>query len=784
MTRSGVLMCVDEHGHVVEWTRLAEDLLHKSPGDALGRAVGTLLSDSSGPGQNGGLRSAPWPSVRIRPKLCDGHTTFEVLTGDDDTPSQADYAVLRAAFAQQTVGLHVLDDQLRVVTVSTGTSTMRETPVEHVIGRRFVDVLDLEHPEAEEATAREVLHTGVPVTNRLIRGGAAEGGRTRRVYSVTTMRLENDGGEILGLLASVVDVTERERTRRGVDILGAVRERVGRRLDVIAVCGEFVDAVAPTFTGIVVVEVVDAVVRGEDPPLAPVDPDVPLRRAAFRGVVSAHPVGDIRHLPYGTPFTRVLADLRPRLVPVDETSPWLAADPHRAEAIRLSAVHSLLVVPLELRGEVFGVVSFYRHEGEDPFAEDDIALATDICAHTVLCIDNARRYARERAIAATVQRRSLPQRPANLSTVEISPLFLTGPEGGGAWYDAIPLPSARTALIVGDVAGHGIAATTAMGQLRTALYSLAALDLGADELMARLNDTVVRLAAERAWLPVGDPLQHEPLTARCVIAIYDPVGLTCTIARAGLPEPLLVDPHGSSRVLATPEAPLLAGSDDAPFATATVPLPDGSVLAMETSSLADHILAPAGLLRGVLERGAGRDLRELCDVMTYALQAGNSHDEALLLLARTKRIPPHSVHERDLPADTEAAPMARATVRDQMERWRVDDETAYTTELLASELVGNAVRYGEPPLSMRLILDRVLTCEVTDAAMSAPHVRHARTVDETGRGLFIVTSLAQNWGTRYHEDGKTVWAELPAGPGGANRSDPAPLKRVRDLWAG
>ncbi|MGV9404427.1 SpoIIE family protein phosphatase [Streptomyces sp. NPDC003667] len=764
MTRSGVLMCVDESGHVVRWTRLAEDLLHRSPGDAVGRAVGTLLSDPADPGQSSGLGSTPWPSVRIRPISRGKHMTFEVLTGDDNTPSEADYAVLKAAFSQQTVGLHLLDDQLRVVTVSTGTASKQETPIEHVIGRRFVDVFDLEDPDAEEATAREVLATGVPVTNRIIHSGAAEGGRARRMYSVTTMRLENEEAEILGLLASVVDVTERERARRGADILGAVRERVGRRLDVIAVCGEFVDTVAPAFTGIVVVEVVDAVVRGEDPPLAPVDPDVPLRRAAFRGLVSAHPVGDIRHLPYGTPFTRVLADLQPRLVPIDETSPWLDADPHRAEAIRLSAVHSLLVTPLALRGEVFGVVSFYRQEGEDPFVEDEIALATDICAHTALCIDNARRYARERAIAATVQRRSLPQRPANLTTVEISPLLLTGPVGGGAWYDAIPLPSARTALVVGEVAGQGMAAATAMGQLRTALYSLAALDLGADELMARLNDTVVRLAAERAWLPVGDPLQHEPLTARCVIAIYDPVGLTCTIARAGLPEPLLVARDGSSRVLATPEGPLLAGPDDAPFATATVSLPDGSILAMETSSLADQTLAPAGLLRSVLERGAGRDLRDLCDAMAYALHTGNYHDEALLLLARTEPIPADNVLERDLPADTEAAPVARDTIRHQMERWHINDETAYTTELLGSELVGNAVRYGQPPLSLRLILDRVLTCEVTDAAMSAPHVRHARTADETGRGLFIVTSLARNWGTRYHEDGKTVWAEVPAGP--------------------
>jgi hypothetical protein len=351
----------------------------------------------------------------------------------------------------------------------------------------------------------------------------------------------------------------------------------------------------------------------------------------------------------------------------------------------------------------------------------------------------------------------------DLTTVEISHLHLSGPEGGGAWFDAIPLSGARTALIVGEVAGRGMAAATAMGQLRTAVNSLAALDLGPDELLARLSDTAVRLAAERAALPAGDPLQRVPFTAGCSIAVYDPVDLTCTVARAGLPKPVIIRRDGACDTMSVPEGPVLAGPSDAPFATATVALAEGSTLLMGTSAFADESLAPCGRLRALLDRVAGQSVRDLCDALAYELGEEDPRDERLMLFARTRRLPADRVLARELPAGPEAAPLARAATRRRLEHWGVGGDLACTAELVVSELVGNAVRYGAPPLSLRLIFDRILTCEVSDAATSAPHVRHARTVDETGRGLFIITTLASNWGTRYRAQGKTVWAELPAG---------------------
>ncbi|MGR6968264.1 SpoIIE family protein phosphatase [Streptomyces cynarae] len=754
-------MRIDESGRVVEWCRSAQELFGWSADDAVGQPVAALVSEAA--------TDEPWRRDRIedvgpvlvKPVLTDTSVVWEVRA-TAAAASGHDLTILQTMFTRAPLSLLVLDDQLRIThinPVARPPVTTGHAPVGELLGRVFTEVYPLENPAEEEAAARRVLDTGRPELNRLFRAVQGPARRRRNVYSVSYVRLEGPRGEILGVLASGADVTDRERALWRLSVLEEVRKRVGERLDVIAVCEELVDTVVPAFCGIAAVEVIEDVVRGEAPPLVPIKRDVPVRRAAFRGPLSAYPAGDVRLLPSGTPFSRVLTDLRPRLLSVDEDSLWLAADPACRDAIRRSGAHSLIVAPLALRGEALGVVSFYRHEDEEPFGDEDIAMAADVCAHAALCIDNARRYARERTIAAIVQRRLLPQRPQALATVDISHLHLPGPEGGGAWFDAIPLAGGRTALIVGEVAGRGMAAATTMGQLRTVIHSLAALDLAPDEMMARLDDTAIRLATERAALPPGDPLHRERLTAGCLIAVYDPVELTCTIVRAGLPEPVALLPDGTSTTLPVPAGPPLADTGNAPFPATTVDLPAGSTLAIGTAALAEKVLMPSAPLRPLLDEGRERTVSDLCDHIAYALTNSRHTAETLMLLARVQAIPTDNVLTCPLPAGPEAAPLARAAVRDRLATWNIDEETAFTTELIASELVGNAIRYGSPPLQLRLIHDQVLTCEVRDAVPSAPHVRHARTVDERGRGLFIIASLADHWGTRYHEGGKTVWAQ-------------------------
>ncbi|MFE7393355.1 SpoIIE family protein phosphatase [Streptomyces sp. NPDC057582] len=760
MPSGDVLVLIDDSGRVVEWGRPAEELFGWSAEEAVGRSVTTLMSEAAADGE----RQREWfletAAVLVKPVLRGTSVMWQVLSAGDAMSGQ-DVVILRAMFTHSPVVLHVLDNQLRVVRMSTATGGLHDAPVGHLLGKHFTEACELEDPEEEAAVAQRVLESGEPVVNRLVRRIKAPGRPTRCIHSVSYFRLEDSHGDVAGLVASAVDVTERENAQNRLALLDAVRTRVGHRLNVGIVCQELVEAVVPAFADIADVEVIEDVIRGNEPPPVPVHRDVPLRRTAFEGRIADHPVEAVRPLPTGTPFSDVLSDLRPRLVSIEEDSSWLAADPARAEVIKRSGSHSLIVAPLALHGHALGVVSFYRHQ--DPFEEEDVAVASAVCAHAALCIDNARQFMREWIIAQTVQRRFLPQRPATHTTIDVSQLHLPAPQGGGAWYDAIALPGARTALIVGDVAGQGIAAAITMGLLRTAIHTLAALDLQPDELLARLSDTAARLVAARAELPPMDPLSREPLTAGCVIAIYDPVELTCTIARAGLPEPVAVLPGDTSAGLPVPPGPPLAEPGNAPFPATTVSLPEGSTLMMGTAALADEVLVPSGPLRPLLDGAGTRPLPDLRDDIAHALADGNRTGETLMLLARTKALPKDRVLTLSLPADPEAAPIARAAARHQLDVWGVDEETAYTTELIVSELVGNAVRYGAPPLQLRLIFERMLTCEVSDNATSAPQVKHARTIDETGRGLFIIASLADQWGTRYQSQGKTVWAEQPTG---------------------
>ncbi|WP_329157056.1 SpoIIE family protein phosphatase [Streptomyces sp. NBC_01717] len=762
MPSGDVLVLIDDGGRVVEWGRPAEELFGWSAEEAVGRSVATLMSEAAADGERQREGFSETASVLVKPVLRGTSVMWHVLSAGDAMSGQ-DVAILKAVFTHSPVVLHVLDNQLCVVRTSTATGGLHDAPVGHLLGKHFTEAYELEDPEAEAAVAQGVLESGEPVMNRLARRIKAPDRPTRRIHSLSYFRLEDSHDDVVGLVTSAVDVTERENTQNRLALLDTVRTRVGHRLNVGSVCQELVEAVVPAFAGIADVEVIEDVIRGDEPPPVPVDRDVPLRRAAFEGRIAGHPVGVVRRLPVGTPFSDVLSDLRPRLVSIDEDSSWPAADPARAEVIRRSGAHSLIVAPLALRGHALGVVSFYRHQQQDPFEEGDVAVASAVCAHASLCIDNARQFMREWIIARTVQRRLLPQPPAAHATVEISHLHLPAAEGGGAWFDAIALPGARTALIVGDVAGRGIAAAITMGLLRTAVRTLAALDMQPDELLARLSDTAASLAAARAMLPPTDPLSREPLAAGCVIAIYDPVELTCTIARAGLPEPVVVFPDGTSAGLSVPPGPPLAETGNAPFPATTVSLREGSTLAMGTAALADQVLAPSGPLRPLLDAVGTRPLPDLCDDIAHTLADGNRTGEALMLLARTKALPKDRVLTLSLPAGPEAAPIARAAARHQLEAWGVDEETAYTTELIVSELVGNAVRYGTPPLQLRLIFEQMLTCEVSDTATSAPQVKHARTIDETGRGLFIIASLADQWGTHYRSQGKTVWAEQPTG---------------------
>ncbi|MEW2245355.1 SpoIIE family protein phosphatase [Streptomyces sp. NPDC026666] len=670
-------------------------------------------------------------------------------------------SMLEALFSRSPVGLHLLDTDLRIVRVNTATPALRGLTSKDVVGRRLQDVYDVVGDDVA-ALVRDVLDTGVPLRGRVLRARVRNSPVEVRHVEVTALRLDNPRGEALGLAVTGIDVTERERGRCRGRVLDTVRRTVGRSLDAAVTGEELVEAVVPAFADIAVVEVVDAVLRGDEPPLAPLPGDTPLMRTAFRSrhdrPPAAHPVGDVRRLPGPTPFTRALADLRPRVVRLAPDAPWYDVDAPRADAIRSTRAHTLLAAPLTLRGTVLGLLSLYRTGDTPPFDEGDRRLAVELAAHTALCVDNARRFTREHTVAATVQRQLLPREPESHTSLETAYLSLTGVDPG-SWYDTIALSGARTALVVGSVAGRGLNAATTMGQLRTVIRSLSAFDLPPDELLARLHDTTAELAHERACRPYGGPLRREMLCADCVYAIHDPLSGSCVMACAGRLSPLVVRPDRTVGVPDAPSGPRLGTVGDTPFGSVAFEVPSGSVLVFTSDPrLTAHLAEHPGPLRMAPEFH-DRSLQDLCDAVVYALPPGLAAGDAAMIVARVHSFPADRCATWQLPSEADAVAEARRRAHDRLVAWKVDEETAFNTELIVSELVTNAIRHGTPPVQLRLINDRTLTCEVLDGSAAAPRLRHARTADEGGRGLFIAAQLARAWGTRYSPEGKTIWTE-------------------------
>lgn len=681
--------------------------------------------------------------------------------------------LIEGLLSQSLVDLVVLDTDLRIVQAELRVPGPVKLSAEDIVGYRFTEVMEFTDPAREITVSRAVLTSGTPALNRLV--GVYAAGELR-IHSVSIFRLDDPGGRVIGLARTRVDVTEREKARDRLALLSAVRERVGRTLDIATTCQELVDTVtlrtteltgAPEVVGsqtvrfadIAGVELVEGVVRGDDPPIAPVDPHVALRHVASVGstaYLKAHPLCEVRAVPGETSYGLVLSDREARLLTLTPDALWSTETRASTEALIADHAHSLILAPLSVHGAVLGLLYFCRRGGAEPYDDEDVALVSEIAPHVALCIDNARRYTRERVVATTMQRRALPREPVAQTAVATAYLNLPG-RRAGYWFDTIALPGARIALVVGDVAGKGVQAATAMGQLRTVVQTLAALDLDPEELMERLDETVTYLDQERAALPHSDPVQREELRACCVYAVFDPIAGTCTICRADHPGPVIAHPDGRIETPDIPEGPPLGSTDKSQFATCTFEASEDTVFALQTGSLLSDDEIAWGVLSSEL-RHPERPLRDLADAIVHALPE-HHRPNAALLLARASSFPEDSVRTWDLPSRFEAASTARDLARGQLAEWGFGPETSFSAEMIVGELVTNAVRYGAPPVRLRIIRDRGLTYEVYDSSSAAPHLRHAGPTDEGGRGLFIVAQMTDQWGARFMDQGKIIWAE-------------------------
>jgi anti-sigma regulatory factor (Ser/Thr protein kinase) len=253
--------------------------------------------------------------------------------------------------------------------------------------------------------------------------------------------------------------------------------------------------------------------------------------------------------------------------------------------------------------------------------------------------------------------------------------------------------------------------------------------------------------------------------ATCLCAVYDPTTCTCVLASAGHPSPLLIGPDGTTRILDLPHNPPLSAGGT-PFQSATVDMAPGSVLAMYTDGLLRTPEFRSGWdwQRVQDELGAGmrehRPLRKWCDGLMPAPTEATLSDDVAILLARTRRVDPGDVSHWQFRADPASVADARTLTERQLADWHLE-HLAFTAELVISELITNAIRYAEGPVSLRLIRGRALICEVGDDSNTQPRLIRAAETDEGGRGLYIVAQCTSRWGCRYGQKGKTIWTELP-----------------------
>ncbi|MGW0548240.1 SpoIIE family protein phosphatase [Streptomyces altiplanensis] len=629
-----------------------------------------------------------------------------------------------------------------------------------------------------DAEGRAVTDVGLdPAVAGLLASGRGATDELRRAGDrllAVSLRHTGEHGGPPGTVATLRDTTElralagkAEGVRERLLLLYEAGTRIGTTLDITRTTQELTEVAIPRFADTATVDLAEPVLRGEEPATGPGTVTRMLRTAVsgLSPYPPFRPIGSVTGLaPDSPPATAGMRNGRAILETDVATSETLRRrDPERIEQLLAYGVHSLLSVPLHARGVVLGVANFWRSRNPEPFDEEDVTFAEELVARAAVCVDNARRYTREHETAVALQRSLLPSGVPEQDALDVAFRYLPARAGvGGDWFDVIPLPGARVALVVGDVVGHGLHAAATMGRLRTAVQNFSTLDLPADELLARVDELVARMDQEEGAGPEG----VEVTGATCLYAIYDPVTGNCSVAGAGHPGPALVLPDGTVEFPAIP-AGLPLGLGTLPFEAVELHVPEGSRLVLYTDGLVEagkrDIDTGLELLRTSLSR-PGRSPEEICADVLEAMLPAPPSDDVALLVAGTRLLDPDRVADWDVAPAPSAVAEVRKGVARRLADWGLEEE-AFTTELILSELVTNAIRYGAAPIRVRLLYDRTLICEVSDTSSTAPHLRYAATTDEGGRGLFLVAQFAERWGTRYTENGKVIWSEQTTGAG-------------------
>ncbi|MEG3628337.1 SpoIIE family protein phosphatase [Streptomyces poriticola] len=656
---------LDAEGRIVLWSPQAEELFGYSAQEALGQHAARIMVHErhldlvvklfaevmkTGEGwagafpirrKDGTTRLVEFRNMRL---LDDRGDVYALGLAADQTTVrrlEREVALSTRVIEQSPIGLAVLDTELRYVSVNPALEQINGIPAEEHLGRTVHQVLPQVDADALENAARRVLKTGRPLVDQPTTGRTPADPDEEHAWSVSLYRLEDAVGTVLGVAASVVDVTEQyraaveaEAARRRLAVVADASARIGTTLELDRTAHELADVAVPALADVAAVDLLEAVVKGRRSTLGPAEPAV-IRALAVQAVdepdalAAADPPGQVARYGPDRLVTECVRTAHPVMVPHvrDGDLPRIARSAEAAELLRRAGVHSYLAVPLIARGEVLGSLDLKRTRNPLPFGEDDLLLARELAARAAVQIDNARWYQNARNSALTLQRSMLPSHPRVTGGLEVASRYQPAEatsEVGGDWFDVIPLERCKTALVVGDVMGSGITAAASMGRLRTATNTLASLDLDPAMLLEHLERTTGGL---------------DQSIATCVYAVHDPHKQQVRIANAGHLPPIRVRAGRRPELLDLPTGVPL-GVGGVPFATTAVDLEPGDQLVLYTDGLVETRRHPLDerldALLTLLD-GPDRPLEEVCDLLLRTLHEPENADDVALLIARATR---------------------------------------------------------------------------------------------------------------------------------------------------
>jgi serine phosphatase RsbU (regulator of sigma subunit)/anti-sigma regulatory factor (Ser/Thr protein kinase) len=781
------VVIVDRGGLVSHWSTGARRLFGAARQDALGRPAVDLLPvsgalpenldaeplldafgpyeayDGLGPDLEASLGgAASYPAAGRARVSGPGRVRLDILWWAYPLvgPGPARLLVL-AADASRLQAERGYEDEA-VERIAPGFARYTEFPVSDELARRLPEILPNMGPDLSSRIVAQVLELGYPILefSQYDRVPVTpDWGVPRRAgRPIVPARPQASARPVVP--AGAEHDLEYAAVRERLEFLNEVSTGIGSSLDLGETIREVTSAAVPRFADFAGTHLRAAVLAGEGFP-----DGAPDATTVWHRVWVEHndepgrwddtvPVGEAIAFPEHTPFFKCMSTGEPVLIPriSEEMGNRISGEFEKRDLRPLINGRSMLVVPLKARNVVLGFMVLMRRADREAFDDMDRTTGAELAARAGLVLDNARMYTYQENVAETLQDSMLPQVAPHMAGCDIATRYLPGARlgrVGGDWFDTIKLPGSRTALVVGDVMGHGLNSAAMMGQLRTAVQTMATMETPPTQLLRNLDDLARRLG--------------ENYLATCLYAVYDPILGELQISNAGHIPPVLVHAEdGRSELLDLPTgAPIGVGG--VPFETAVVRVSPGDRLVLCTDGLVEVRGADIGDgLAALCESAAhpAASMDDACDTIIRALNThGGRKDDVALLMARLNGIPADDVAEWQLARDPREVARARRLVRDALLGWGLADAVE-TAELLVSEVVTNAVRHADGAgVGLRLVRTDALLCEVTDDEPALPALLSAGVYDESGRGLRVVSRLAREWGASASGHRKIVWFE-------------------------